>query len=486
MAIIINTVPQNISNEAKFNVATDLVEDATHVNLRIRADIYFEGEIKAVVEKPKGLPDFDLGNILTSLNYGIKLARDTGAISQTGSIGVNLITDWSEGDGWDTFTHSNNAITSAINTGVQAFCGTNSITFEKGEIYSLWVNPYISTGANTPAIRIWGAAGQATDIEVAHFKFTFLEANKTTLIMPTASFNGSLQLGCYASGVNFSGTFFLHKITTSKTIVGGALVPYFVVFTEYYETAGVTTIGLNTASKVFRFAPCKGDSIAFINYMLYGPYSLFANKTLKQNAVKFYTYDPKEYFVGFFTEYANIILNYRKDAGAAVTSNVVCAEGWGLVILNIGELMSAVTTSLQFWISTTAQNEISETFIITPDTSQISERVILEFDGLVGGKEYMAFEGMKDKTFPTIRNYYTGEKKNRKPIRLTGMYRQLIETRYKDSGNAEHLKSLMISESVKKLESNYITPVDVTIISDTVKIESSDLFVNRLEIEYEY
>jgi hypothetical protein len=480
MAIIINSTPQNISNEGKFKVTTDLVEDATHVNLRIRADIYFEGEIKAVVEKPKGLDEFDFGNILKSLNYGIKLARDTSDLTQTGSRGSNLITEWLDSADFSTLTHSANVISSAISSSF-AFSNSNYIDFKAGEIYSLWVNPYVSTGTYAPAIQICDVDGTA----IKHFKYVFLEQNKTTLIMPTSDFTGWLMLGTYAGAQNFSGTFFLHKINTNKTAVGSSLVNYFVIFTEYYETAGVTTVGLNTLSKVFRFTPCKGDQYAFMNYLLSHSVSFFANKTLKQNAVKFYTYDSKEYFVGFFTEYANIILNYRKDAGAAVTSNVVCAEGWGLVILNIGELMATVTTSLQFWFTTSTET-ISETFTVTPDTSQISERVILEFDGLVGGKEYLAFEGMKDKTFVTIRNYYTGEKKNRKPIQLTGLCRQLIETRYPDAGNSEHLKALMISESVKKLESNYITPVDVTIISDAVKIESSDLFVNRLEIEYEY
>lgn len=80
MALTIVSYPNNIDNSGVFNVTTDLVEDATHVNLRVRAEIYHEGIVKAVVEKPKGLADFDFSDILKSLVPGLKFARDSGDI----------------------------------------------------------------------------------------------------------------------------------------------------------------------------------------------------------------------------------------------------------------------------------------------------------------------------------------------------------------------------------------------------------------------
>jgi len=52
--------------------------------------------------------------------------------------------------------------------------------------------------------------------------------------------------------------------------------------------------------------------------------------------------------------------------------------------------------------------------------------------------------------------------------------------------NSEYLKSLMISEDVKKLEASYAAPTAVTIVSENVKTASSEMFTNEIDIEYEY
>src|SRR5574343_835615 len=99
MSLTINTTPARIDRSASFNVITSLSEDSTHVNLRVRADVYHEGIIKATVEKPKGLADFDFADILKSLVPGLLAARDSGAIVKTGSIGSQLITSWASHSG---------------------------------------------------------------------------------------------------------------------------------------------------------------------------------------------------------------------------------------------------------------------------------------------------------------------------------------------------------------------------------------------------
>ena len=80
MSLTVNSYPANISNSGSFNVTTDLVEDSTHVNLRIRADITVSAVIIATVEKPKGLPDFDFGDILKAQVTGISFNRDSGDV----------------------------------------------------------------------------------------------------------------------------------------------------------------------------------------------------------------------------------------------------------------------------------------------------------------------------------------------------------------------------------------------------------------------
>jgi hypothetical protein len=148
--------------------------------------------------------------------------------------------------------------------------------------------------------------------------------------------------------------------------------------------------------------------------------------------------------------------------------------------------MSGVVSYLE--ISIYASNhttQYSEALRIYLDAIQISERVVLEYDGLLGGKEYLPFEGLKDLEFNTIRNYFTGIKKNKKPVAFFGVNKQVIETRFKDMYNADYLKSLLISNDVKKLNSDYTVP-DVTLTTDNIITGSNDLFKNQLTMEYEY
>jgi hypothetical protein len=355
MSLTLNTSPANISNSGAFNITTDLVEDGTHVNLRVRADITVAAVVIASVEKPKGLADFDFADILKSSVTGISFARDSG-------------------------------------------------------------NLYAVSG-------------------------------------------------------------------------GSPLVAYSVLFTEVYESAtGVTTTGDTDGPTSRKYVPAKGDGISFVEYVLHDEDSRFANVTLRNNITKFYTYNPTELWLTFFTEVVHVELFYSKDGVAYDhATHFDPTNGWGVIIINIGELMATVTSNLRIYLGEVGGIQISEVITIYPDTSQIDERVVLEFDGLVGGKEYLAFEGLKDLEFTTVRSYYTTSKKNRKPILFTGINRQRIESRYKDMANAEYLKSLLISDNVKKLLPSYASPTDVTILTDSVTIDKGrEFFTNRLDIEYEY
>jgi len=78
MALTLNSNPANISNSGAFNITTSLSEDSSHVNLRVRCDVTVSAVVVASIEKPKGLADFDLGEILKSHVSGISFARDSG------------------------------------------------------------------------------------------------------------------------------------------------------------------------------------------------------------------------------------------------------------------------------------------------------------------------------------------------------------------------------------------------------------------------
>lgn len=348
MALTINTTPNNIDNSAAHNVTTDLAEDSTHVNLRIRADIIVNAAIIGTVEKPVGLSDFDFFNILKAEVPGITYNRNSGYL-------------------------------------------------------------YFSSG-------------------------------------------------------------------------GSPLIDYTITFTEVWEdgTTGITTTGDDTTTSSVKFVPARGDGLIFSTYILSSGASRFANKTLRNGISKFSTVNTVEMWLCFFTEETSCDLYTSKDDGGF--SNVVTMstpDGWGVVILNTtpGGLMDGVTDNLQLYV-----DGISETITIYVDNLDIKERVILEYDGYVGGKEYLIFEGLNIEEFASSRTYYQGVNHNRKALKYTGVNRQTIETRFKDIANAEYLKSLLNAEGVWKLKDVY-EPIGATVITDSVKINDSPLFVNRLEIE---
>jgi len=481
MSLTINSTPARIDNAAAFNVTTSLSEDASHVNLRVRADIYHEGIVKAIIEKPKGLADFDFSDILKSLVPGLLFPRDSGDIVKTGSVGSNLITGWSVASGtWDTFTSSGAQITGAIEASTDpVFLKSNDIAMTVGELYVVYSVDFATSGVNTPAVNN----------SVTEHDWHALTINRAAIIMPITTATRQIIIGAYGGQLNFTGTFICYKITTNRTTVGNPLAPYFVKFTEIYEDgSGVTTAGASALSAVHRNIPAFGDENAFSSYVLSGNTSLFACKTFKYNVAKIYSNIPYEYWIVFFTEYTELELFYSKDGGAAThTTHPVCYEGWGAIILNVGELLATVTATLAIYLKElSAAAVISETLTAYVNSTQIDERVVLEFNGPAGGKEYMAFEGIKSIDFATIRNYYQGIKKARKPISFTGIIRQRLETRFKDIPNTSVLKSLMISDDVKKLEASYATPTPVTVVSDSVKTASSNMFTNEIDIEYEY
>ncbi len=106
---------------------------------------------------------------------------------------------------------------------------------------------------------------------------------------------------------------------------------------------------------------------------------------------------------------------------------------------------------------------------------------------ILGGKEYLPFEGIEDLSFNTIRNYYKNSKMTQKSLLNYGVNHQKIATRYRDMPNANYLKSLLMSLNVQKLEASYATPTPVTITTANVEINKGiEFFDNTLDMEYDY
>jgi hypothetical protein len=264
-----------------------------------------------------------------------------------------------------------------------------------------------------------------------------------------------------------------------------------VYFHEVYEnSSGVTQVvnAYNTTIGL-RYVNAKGDGTSFAEYVLHDNTCLIANKTLRNNVVKFFSNPALEQNLVFYSEYANLVVYYSKDGGAYSQISIF-PLGYGVIPLSTVELMSGVTSNLRIYLEGVntlgLPVTVSEVITIYVDSTCNEARTVLEFDGLVGGKEYLAFEGMKNTEFTTVRNYRTGANKNRKPLAFFGICRQKLETRFKDMANAEYLKSLLISDTVKKLNPSLALPTDVTVLTENVRITNSEMFTNQIDIEYEY
>jgi len=212
---------------------------------------------------------------------------------------------------------------------------------------------------------------------------------------------------------------------------------------------------------------------------------ILASKTLRNNATKFFLQNPLEYWLVFFTEVAHVELFYSKDDGAYDhATHFDPTNGWGVIVLNIGELFASVTSNLRIQLGEVGGAKISEVITIYVDNSSVDERTVLEFDGITGGKEYLAFDGVKAIDYVSDRAYYKASTNNRKLLSAKSYNRQKLETLFKDQSNASYLENLIDSEIVKKLELSYATPTDVTVVTDTAKISYSEMITNSIEVEY--
>jgi len=477
MAITISSKPDNIDGHGRFTVATDKTVSSSYNNLRIRAQVYHEGTVKAVIEKPKGLNDFDFGDILKSLNYGLKLARATGGFIQSGSLGSNLITGWSAGTGtFTTLTTSANSITSAIST-VAAAAQSNTVTMAVGELYIAYALGFSSTGTYTPQFKL--DTGGADWVTIGN--------NKGVIIMPTSA--GSLRL--YVGGQtlqNFTGDIYLRKITTNRSTVGGMLVPYFVLFTEVYEdSSGVTQTSATATSQSYRYVPSSRFISDFSAYVLSANTSYFANMTMRDAAAKFFTSGANECFVTFFTEYVQLELFTSADGGSYATAGTAdCAEGWGVVILNTTRLMAGVTSSLRLYIDDWTRATISAVLTVGIDTKCNSYRAVLEFIGLTGGTEYLAYNGGAVQSIKSDRNYYTDQYGIRKLISQRMAANYTLETTFADMYFTDYYAMIFAATDVKLLLGEAMEPAEVTVVSEGGKSTSEEMFTNEVEIEFDY
>lgn len=98
----------------------------------------------------------------------------------------------------------------------------------------------------------------------------------------------------------------------------------------------------------------------------------------------------------------------------------------------------------------------------------------------------MAFEGDNSSSFEVVRTMYKDSRGVSRPVSAKGVGRHRLKTLFADMYTSEYMTALLVAQDVRLLFSAGTAPLDVTVVSDSGQIHSTDLFNNEIEIEYDY
>lgn len=243
MPLTINTYPDQQSNKAQWNVTTDLSEDASHVNLRVRATIYGPAGTLGVIEQPKGSPAFDFTDMLYKfINYKTPALAPSGVFAQQliPKVGSNLITDWTN-DGTTPVTNywdqGNNNLKFYHHSTDYGQVDSNNFSVTKGKMYCL----LLKSGSISNIVQPADQVGVGLDIYKPD-KLTLATLFECGRYILFAIETGTtcLRFGAH-DGVDWYPTAVVVELYELADC--DWYLPYQIVWAEVYETAaGVTTV----------------------------------------------------------------------------------------------------------------------------------------------------------------------------------------------------------------------------------------------------
>ena len=120
------------------------------------------------------------------------------------------------------------------------------------------------------------------------------------------------------------------------------------------------------------------------------------------------------------------------------------------------------------------------------DTKCNSYRAVLEFIGLTGGTEYLAYNGGAVQSIKSDRNYYTDQYGIRKLISQRMAANYTLETTFADMYFTDYYAMIFAATDVKLLLGEAMEPAEVTVVSEGGKSTSEEMFTNEVEIEFDY
>ena len=439
MALTLNTIPgQIITATPNYNVTTSLIEGASYNNVRIRANVYIDGVIKAVLEQPKGLADFAFFNILKAFCGRLNQAPHTVNPLTAPVLSSELLTAWTNhGAGFSTFTTSGRQISEAISAGAAVARSNDLGALAAGDIIIVGTeyDYTVNTGSQNPYMRL----SDGSDVMETYTYSTAygVVVNKIRMFMVTAAMATSyIEIGHASGSLSFDGTWTVKKIPAGDVYQLGKQCSYFKIgFQEFYEDAnGATVDGTETKTNTLLFVPATFATGSLVNYIMYSGSS---GKFL-HDSIRYSTYFKlsigMDIRILFVSDETYIALFGDVGTGDFTLSTDFNNCGYGFACITDTE-MATVVTYLDLKMKAlrnASYSAMSETIRLNILTKCHYDIKTVEFVGDLG-LEVLMFKGQKTVFGVTEKEFYKNTSRVSLPYMSTKKKEIILRSLYENA-----------------------------------------------------
>ncbi len=502
MALTINSEPDIFDNHAKHNVTTSLTEGSSYQNLRIRADLYYKGDILATIDQPKGLDDWDFGRILRGLcsPYRPPLNSLVGALPKVNSY-TNKITSWTN-DGVSPFTThiTSDAHFVELTKTPAGYAKTvsNNISMVKGRYYAFIISQTVSISGTYPTVTLddGGSDGWQENIVAMNAEYgiyIFMCRNTTAtgkIILENLAGN---TVAIYVLDT------FCHEIDPESDIYFGFSAPYAIRFTEIYEdVSNVTTAGGTSDTVVKSFFLVRGN---FNDYVLTGDTSKWLleapQDTWLYSAAQNMDIDAESHFL-VITKKFKVEGAYQHSSGYPTWSygmiTLFASMGYGAIIFSRHTLPFSDSPAIK-WANFRLYDKdgypggvkVSRIYRINTVEGRCINTDLhlhLDWNNYLGGIQQLTFAGGFDEGKFGVRDVYTDEEGRRKIFSSVRGTRQTLISHPMRDDIVKAVAECVASEKAYIMDNESATREEVYIVPDSLlAVRTGKLSILSIEIE---
>jgi hypothetical protein len=451
MSLSITTEPSSFSNEAIFDIANTNSEDSSHVNLRVKAELYIRGVVKATMVKPSVITEFDFTQILNDLiqfkTPEFRTYESAFKIVEPDKAGSSLITGWTNDgtDPMDTLSTSGATITSLIHDGVTNGVGkayTNNITFDKTKTYVLVFYDGSLDSGKMPEIHFRTIEGNTIEADTSVVADPLVHKFYFT---PREDGSGQIELECLATDAVQISTSEVELYELDET---DWWQHYHVVFTEYYEDAsGETQAGADlTTEQAYHFFKCPGVSATVFEADKLAGRDALHQKAFLDIDSGYYggagwksSFLPRDgkYHAAYFAfiedgslrtmrpqsiGYTNQKMTVASSDGTSYGDSLVSYSPIHIVKVSVDNMASDSFT----WMIRIYDDEESQLIVNVIYLAVHTERgtevrqfspITLYWENIVGGVSALTFYGFNEETIEMLRETYKDEYRVNRPLK---------------------------------------------------------------------